>query len=328
MLQAKLQEYLQLTENQINNFLDKYQPNVESLYQPIDYALKGGKKIRLASVLLGADIFEGNLKEATYAAASIELFHNFTLLHDDVMDKSLVRRNRPTVQAKWNPNQAILSGDAIMVLVYNKLLLLNDKLLRPVMKLLNKTALEVCEGQQLDMEFETRSDIQLDEYLEMIRLKTAVLLAASLAVGAMIAGTSDENIENLYNFGINLGLAFQIQDDYFDTFGNFETFGKRIGNDIVTNKKTFLIIKALELANDEQRAELMRLYGSDDFEEQQKIKRVTDIFKSLNIDKIALKQVEEYYSEALKFLEKLNDIAQNKRQLLYQYAEYLLKRKK
>ena len=328
MLKSKLQEYLQIAEPQINKFLDEYKPQVESLYIPIDYALEGGKKIRLASVVLGSDVFNGDLKEASKAASALEIFHNFTLLHDDVMDKSVVRRNRPTVQSKWNPNQAILSGDAMVVLVYNKLLSLSEGKLPKVMKLLNQTALEVCEGQQLDMDFETRPDIQLDEYLKMIRLKTAVLLAASLAIGAIIADASDENIENIYNFGINLGLAFQIQDDYFDTFGDFETFGKRIGNDIVTNKKTYLIIKALELANDEQKSTLLKLYVTNNFNEQSKIQQVTEIFKSLKIDELALRQVEQYYSESLKFLEKLSNIAEDKKQLLYQYAEYLLKRKK
>ena len=328
MLKELFTKYYEIAIKELNDFKSGYSPQVESLYSPIEYALEGGKKIRLLSVMLGADTFGGDLDEASIVAAAVEIFHNFTLLHDDVMDNSPVRRNRPTVQAKWNPNQAILSGDAMLILVYQKLLQLKPEKIPSITTLLNKTALEVCEGQQLDMEFETRTDITMDEYLKMIKLKTAVLLATALATGAMVSATSQNNIDNIYNFGLNLGMAFQVQDDYFDTFGDFDTFGKKIGNDIVTNKKTFLIIKALELADENTRKRLTELYTTPQTDEGVKIQEVTEIFKSLNIDKIALQTAEKYYSEALIFLDKIQDIPDTKKRVLLEFAEFILKRKK
>ncbi len=328
MLKELFEKYYDIAIKELKDFKSGYNSQVESLYKPIEYALEGGKKIRLLSVMLGADIFDGNLNDASIVAAAVEIFHNFTLLHDDVMDNSSVRRNRPTVQAKWNANQAILSGDAMLILVYQKLLKLNNDKIFSITELLNKTALEVCEGQLLDMEFETRTNITMDKYLQMIKLKTAVLLATALATGAMVSATSQNNIDNIYNFGLNLGMAFQVQDDYFDTFGDFDTFGKKIGNDIVTNKKTFLIIKALELADEKTRKRLTELYTTPQNDEIVKIQRVTKIFKSLNIDKIAMETAEKYYSESLGFLEKIEEIPTEKRQVLLEFAEYILKRKK
>ena len=328
MLKELFEKYYDIAIKELKDFKSGYNSQVESLYKPIEYALEGGKKIRLLSVMLGADIFDGNLNDASIVAAAVEIFHNFTLLHDDVMDNSSVRRNRPTVQAKWNANQAILSGDAMLILVYQKLLKLNNDKIFSITELLNKTALEVCEGQLLDMEFETRTNITMDKYLQMIKLKTAVLLATALATGAMVSATSQNNIDNIYNFGLNLGMAFQVQDDYFDTFGDFDTFGKKIGNDIVTNKKTFLIIKALELADEKTRKRLTELYTTPQNDEVVKIQKVTKFFKSLNIDKIAMETAEKYYSESLGFLEKIEEIPTEKRQVLLEFAEYILKRKK
>ena len=211
----------------LKDFFSGYKPEVKELYEPIAYILEGGKKIRPVSTLLACDVFGGDINKATIPAIALEIFHNFTLLHDDVMDNSPVRRNKPTVHEKWNENQAILSGDAMMILVYQQILKLPADNIKEVMEMINKTALQVCEGQQLDMDFENHLDISLEQYLQMIKLKTAVLIAASLALGAIISRTSESDIKNIYDFGINLGLAFQIQDDYFDTFGNYETFGKK-----------------------------------------------------------------------------------------------------
>ncbi len=312
----------------LEDFFSGYSPEVQELYEPISYALEDGKKIRPVSVLLSTDVFGGDMEEAKIPAISLEIFHNFTLLHDDVMDNSPVRRNRPTVQSKWNANQAILSGDAMMIFVYQKLLQLPENKIKKVMRMINKTALQVCEGQQLDMDFERRLNISLSEYLKMIKLKTGVLIAASLSMGAIISEAPESDIQNIYDFGINLGIAFQIQDDYFDTFGNYEIFGKKIGNDIVTNKKTFLLINALEKAKGEQLEYLKGVFSKATQNQEEKIERVKNIFKDLEIDQMSLKKIEEYYKKALKNLDNIKKAREEKKHLLYDFAEYILKRKK
>ncbi len=310
------------------NIFSGYEPEVRELYEPVFFALEDGKKIRPACVLLTTEIFGGDMQQALIPAFAVEMFHNFTLLHDDVMDNSPVRRNRPTIQAKWNPNQAILSGDAMMILVYQKLLELPPEKIKPVMELINKTALQVCEGQQLDMDFEKTLIVPLEKYLTMIKLKTAVLLAASLALGAIISDADNQTVENIYNFGINLGLSFQIQDDYFDTFGDFETFGKKIGNDIVTNKKTFLSINALQLAKDEDFEKLNFYFSNPAGDEVQKVEEVKQIFEKLDIKNLTLKKIEKYYQNSLAYLDKIEIKNNEKVLLLYDFAQYILARKK
>ena len=322
-----LDKYRSFVLQNLDDIFSGLKPNIESLYEPIYYSLEGGKKMRPVSVLMAADVFDGDLNIALYPALAVEIFHNFTLLHDDVMDNSPVRRNRPTVHAKWNINQAILSGDAMLILAYQKIMLLPERLYPAAFSLLNKTGVEVCEGQQMDLEFEDTFDISLADYMKMIKLKTGVLLAASLAMGAISADASKEDVDNLYQYGLNLGIAFQIQDDYFDTFGNFEIFGKKIGNDIITNKKTYLFLKAIELASDEDKEKLMSLYTTKNIDEEQKILEVKNIFKKLKVDEIAQKEIEEYYKKSLEYYEKIKGARPEKKQILYDFANYVLKRK-
>lgn len=324
----RLKIYQQLVIDNLNQIFSGYKPEIKKLYEPIIYSLQGGKKIRSVSVLLSTDIFEGNLKEALIPAFAVEMFHNFTLLHDDVMDNSFVRRNKQTVHAKWNINQAILSGDAMMILVYQKLIELPSQKIKPVIEMINKTALQVCEGQQLDMDFETTLDVPSDEYMQMIKLKTAVLLAASLSLGAIISEASENDIKNIYEFGINIGLAFQIQDDYFDTFGEFKTFGKKIGNDIITNKKTFLLINALNIADDSEKDTLKKLYSDENIDQQTKIDEVKNIFYKLQIPEITKEKIKSLYENAQKNIENLKGISSSKKEQLYEFAEYIIKREK
>ena len=324
----QLENYHKIIIENLQDIFSGYKAEIKELYEPINYSLEGGKKIRPVSVLLVADVFDGNLEQATIPAFAVEMFHNFTLLHDDVMDNSPVRRNRQTVHAKWNANQAILSGDAMMILVYQKLLELPTEKIKPITELINKTALQVCEGQQLDMEFETTLNVPIERYMQMIELKTAVLLAASLALGAMSADASEKDVQNIYDFGINIGLAFQIQDDYFDTFADFEIFGKKIGNDIITNKKTFLLINALKKAGNQQKERLNQLFSLENLDEQSKIEVVKQIFIDLKIPEIAKSKISEYYKKAIQNLDNIKFPNPQKRQYLYDFAEYIIKRKK
>ncbi|MBN2892985.1 MAG: polyprenyl synthetase family protein [Bacteroidales bacterium] len=324
----QLKHYQKLVIDNLKDIFSGYKAEIKELYEPIIYALEGGKKIRPVSVIMAADVFDGNLQQAIIPAFAVEMFHNFTLLHDDVMDNSPVRRNRQTVHAKWDANQAILSGDAMMILVYQKLLELPTEKVKPVMELINKTALQVCEGQQLDMDFETNLNVPLEKYMQMIKLKTAVLLAASLALGAIIANADKKDIQEIYNFGINIGLAFQIQDDYFDTFGDFETFGKKIGNDIVTNKKTFLLISALNLAEGESKTRLEKLFIDKTFDEKSKIDNVKEIFYELQIPEIAQNQIHNYYQKAIKNIDNIKRASTSKKEILYKFAEHIVKREK
>lgn len=324
----QLKQYQKLVIDNLKDIYAGYKPEIKDLYEPVYYALEGGKKIRPVSVLMSADVFGGDLQQALIPAFAVEMFHNFTLLHDDVMDNSFIRRNRPTVHAKWNINQAILSGDAMMILVYQKLLELPTEKIKPVMELLNKTALQVCEGQQLDMDFETKLNVPIETYLQMIKLKTAVLLACALALGAIVADASENDVEAIYYFGINIGLAFQIQDDYFDTFADFETFGKKIGNDIITNKKTFLLINALNKAKGKVKSELEKLFTEETSDEKAKIEAVKNIFIDLKIPEIAQSEINSYYQKAIQNLNSIKDANPSKKQLLYNFAEYIVKREK
>jgi len=278
-----------------------------NLYEPIRYALEsGGKRMRPLLVELGCKLFQKEEKNVFNAAAAIEIFHNFTLLHDDIMDNSLVRRNRPTIHAKYGANTAILSGDAMMIKAYEFLQKIPEKYWNKVLPLFTKTALQVCEGQQFDMDFETRQNVSLEDYFLMIELKTAVLLACSLKIGAILADAPEKDADLLYDFGIALGIAFQIKDDYLDTFGDFETLGKRIGGDILCNKKTFLLLSAYQNADKQTAENLTFTLQNKNISDEEKIVSVTDILKKLNIDKICENELEKYYSLAMSFLDRIS----------------------
>jgi len=285
----------------------------QELYLPVKYSLDmGGKRLRPVLLLLGYNLFSNTIENAIPAAVAIEVFHNFTLLHDDIMDHANVRRNKPTVHVQFSENNAILSGDVMAFLSYQFLMECQSDILFDVAKLFTRTAIEVCEGQQLDMDFEERLDVSADEYLEMIKLKTAVLLACGLKAGALLANAKDEISEKLYAFGLNLGLAFQLQDDLLDTFGNQETFGKKIGGDILANKNTFLLITALERADFGQRQNLNSWIERKDFDEYEKIREVTAIFKQLQIHEITQKKIDQYFHNATQILNDLPVEKQNK----------------
>lgn len=277
------------------------------LYDPIHYSLDmGGKRLRPVLLLLAFNMFSENIEDAIPAALAIEVFHNFTLLHDDIMDKADVRRNRPTVHVKYSENAAILSGDAMAFQSYKYLVESNSPQLVEVIELFTKTAIEVCEGQQFDMDFENRLNVEVEEYLEMIRLKTAVLLACSIKAGALLAGCERKIAEKLYEFGINLGLSFQLQDDLLDTYGDQATFGKKIGGDILANKKTFLLINALKKSKDNDDSDLLHWLEKTEFDPEEKIKAVTALYDKYNVKRLAEDKVDYYFGQSIEILDKLN----------------------
>lgn len=287
------------------------------LYEPIAYTLKnGGKRLRPILVLMGCQVFSEEVEEALMPAIGIEMFHNFTLLHDDIMDKAFLRRNQPTVHIKWDVNRAILSGDALAIKSNVYISSVKREVLPEVLGVFNKTALEVCEGQQYDLNFEIRDTVTTEEYLQMISLKTAVLLAGSLKIGALIGGASTKDAELLYSFGHDMGLAFQLQDDYLDSFGDVKNFGKSIGGDIKANKKTILLIKAMELAEGKAKKKLEKWYSSKRGNEEKKVKEVVEIFKSLDVHKYLRKLVWDYSYKALETLEKIDVPAERKEELV------------
>jgi len=297
----------------------------EELYNPIDYALSlGGKRIRPVLTLMACELFDGDINEALAPAMGLEIFHNFTLLHDDVMDKSPIRRGKPTIFKKWNTNTAILSGDAMLIQAYSHITKTHINFLPDVLKIFNKTAIEVCEGQQYDMNYETSENITIEDYFKMIRLKTAVLIAACLKIGAIIGGASKIDAENIYKFGENIGIAFQLKDDLLDAFGDTVKFGKNTGNDIVTNKKTFLFLKAFELAKGDVLDDLKHSFLIKD-ENEKKINKVTEIYKKLNIQEITEKEISYYYQKALTNLSAIN-VEDNRKKELKNFAENLKKR--
>ena len=296
-----------------------------NLYDPIHYILQlGGKRLRPVLTLMTCDIFIGNYKPALNAALAIEMFHNFTLMHDDIMDKAALRRGKTTVHKKWDINTGILSGDALMILAYQFFENYEGDIFKKIVSLFNKTAIEVCEGQQFDIDFETSMNVSLSDYKKMIGFKTAVLVAASLKMGAIIGEANDKEADLIYNFGYHLGMAFQLQDDYLDTFGT-EDFGKRIGGDILENKKTFLVIKVLELASDADRSEIEKLYSLKD-ENEEKIKKVTSFFKKYRVDSFIQEEIQDYTKKALTDCEKL-EISETHKNNLRSFANNLMKRK-
>lgn len=296
-----------------------------NLYEPIDYILQiGGKRLRPVLTLMTCDLFNGNVNQAYDAALGIEIFHNFTLVHDDIMDSAPIRRGKETVHKKWDINTGILSGDAMMIVAYQCFENYEPIVFKKLLKLFSKTGLEVCEGQQLDIDFETRDDVTIEEYLQMITFKTSVLVAAAMKMGAIIAEVDDVEGELIYDFGLNIGLAFQLQDDYLDTFGDEAQFGKQIGGDISENKKTFLYLKTMEVCGMKDKEELMALYKSTANNEH-KINEVTQIFKNNNISEITIQEIESYTNKAFEILNKLS-ISDEKKAVLKNFGSSLMKR--
>jgi len=298
-----------------------------NLYQPIDYILQlGGKRIRPILTIMSAEIFDAEYSKALPAALAVEVFHNFSLIHDDIMDDAPLRRGKSTVHEKWNINTGILSGDAMLILAYQYFEKYEPKTFRKLAKLFSKTALEVCEGQQYDVDFETRADVTIPEYLKMIEYKTAVLVAAAMKMGAIIAKTSKENTKLISEFGLNLGLAFQLQDDYLDAFGDPKTFGKQVGGDIIENKKTYLYIKAVEFASPAQKNELTKWFSTSLEENSIKIDAVKEIFNASGASKASQEAIKEYTLKAFETLKALK-ISDDKKEILKNFGENLMERK-
>ena len=305
-----------------------YERKPKSLYDPIEYVLAaGGKRIRPSFVLMAYNLFHDDVDRILPVATALETYHNYTLLHDDLMDKADMRRGRPTVHKKWDDNTAILSGDTMLVLAYEHLAKCDTKYLKPALDLFTETALEVSEGQQFDMEFETRNDVAEEEYIEMIRLKTSVLLACALKMGAVVAGASDADANALYAFGEKVGLAFQLQDDLLDVYGDPKVFGKAIGGDITSNKKTFMLINAFNRADAETRAELERWTTATEFDPAEKIAAVTEIYNRLGIDKLAEQRIKEYFEQSRQHLDELS-VSGDRKAVLREYTERMMNRKK
>ena len=319
-----IEEYQNLIQSVIEKEIVKREPL--ELYDPINYTLTmGGKRLRPLLTLLTCDIFDGDVHQALYPALGLETFHNFTLLHDDIMDKAPIRRGLPTVYKKWNSNRAILSGDTMMVMAYDFILKSPKDLLHDIFTVFNQVGREVCEGQQYDMNFETENNVTLDEYLKMIHLKTAVLLGGSMRVGAIVARTSKENAQLIYDFGESVGMSFQLQDDFLDAFGDEDVFGKKNGGDIQANKKTYLYLKALELGSPQQKEELKKLFNIQEVDNDNKVARVLTIFNNLNIKTETQKLMDCYYDKAMKTLEKI-ELDSEKKGTLVKLAESLMNR--
>ncbi|RVU03100.1 polyprenyl synthetase family protein [Mucilaginibacter limnophilus] len=320
----KLSELQEIIIDALGQYKLPAHPN--ELYEPITYILSiGGKRLRPALVLMACDMFGGRVEDAVQPALAIEVFHNFTLMHDDIMDKAPLRRGKATVHEKWNQNIAILSGDAMMVEANKLMMQVDDKILRPVLDIFNKTAQGVCEGQQLDMNFEDDNKVSIEEYLEMIRLKTAVLLGGALKIGALIGGTDAANAQNLYDFGVNLGIAFQLQDDILDVYGDPQKFGKQVGGDIISNKKTFLLIKALELARQANAGELTEWVSAIDFDKAEKVAAVTAIYNELQVRSYAETAMNSYAEVAFKALDSIS-LPEDRKQYLRDFADSLMVR--
>ena len=312
----------------INHHLDHlpYTREPQSLYEPIRYVLSmGGKRIRPSLMLMGYNLYKEDPESILPQACALETYHNYTLLHDDLMDRADMRRGHLTVHKKWNDNAAILSGDSMLVLAFQRMAQCDERHLRPVLDLFTETSLQIGEGQQYDIDFETRTDVTEDEYIEMIRLKTSVLLACALKIGAIMADAPQADADALYTFGERMGLAFQLQDDYLDVYGDFKTFGKRIGGDILCNKKTFMLINALNHATAGQRKELDEWLSATECDEEQKISVVTRLFTEIGVDAMARERIGEYFLQAKQCLSNVN-LPEERKRLLGEYALQLLGR--
>jgi geranylgeranyl diphosphate synthase, type II len=308
-----------LVEENLLSAVDRSSP--EELYSPVRYMLSlGGKRLRPVLLLMSNEMFGGNSQSALPAALAVEMFHNFTLLHDDIMDKAPTRRAKQTVHEKWNSDTAILSGDALFVQSMRELMKCEENKRSDVFNPFLKTALEVCDGQQFDMNFEKLNDVSLEEYISMIRLKTAVLIAASLKIGAMLADASEEEQKNIYAFGENIGIAFQLHDDLLDMYGDYKKTGKQTGGDILANKKTFLLIKAMELADDSHKGELRNILSNQHLQAEIKVKTVKHIFDRLDVKQHAEQLINEYFSKAFVEFEKIN-VGEERKKVLRDYVE-------
>lgn len=315
--------------DKINVYLEQmpYMRPPKGLYEPIAYELSlGGKRIRPVLMLMAYQLYKEDVERILPQAAGLETYHNHTLLHDDVMDKADMRRNKPTVHNVWNENTAILSGDAMLILAYRLMADCPQEKLAEVLRVFTETTMEICEGQQWDMEFETRMDVKVDEYVEMIRLKTSVLLAAALKIGAYLADAPAEDAQLLYDFGVKMGLAFQLQDDWLDVYGDPKVFGKNIGGDILCNKKTYMLITALEQANEEQRQELERWLEVVDYVPAEKIAAVTALYNEIGVGKRCEEKVEAFYAEGLAVLDQVSASPERK-EALKAFACSLMNRK-
>lgn len=309
------EELQQILDTAIQNL--KFPDHPKQLYDPITYIINlGGKRVRPLLVLMATELFGEDANESIHAAMAIEVFHNFTLVHDDIMDNAPLRRGKATVHEKWSTNIAILSGDVMMVEANKNLAKVNPAFLAPVLNTFNATAQGVCEGQQLDMEFEGRDDVSIEEYINMIRLKTAVLLGGALKLGAIIAGASEKDADLIYQFGENIGIAFQLQDDILDVYADPEKFGKQVGGDIIANKKTFLLLKAFELADGETRASLDTWTAYKEFNAQEKVDTVRQVYDTLDIQDIAKASMNNYLNKALAVFAQINVSDEKKANLL------------
>jgi geranylgeranyl diphosphate synthase type II len=311
------------------NYLEKQSISKEpkNLYEPIEYILGlGGKRMRPVLTLMASEVFDADYKVALPAAMAVEVFHNFSLVHDDIMDDAPLRRGKQTVHEKWDLNTGILSGDAMLILAYQYFEQYDPSVFRDLAKLFSKTALEVCEGQQWDVDFEKRNDVTIPEYLKMIEYKTAVLVAAAMKMGAIVAKTSEKEGDLIYDFGLNLGLAFQLQDDFLDAFGDPETFGKQVGGDIIENKKTYLYLKAREFSSTEKASELEKLFSLQIEDNTAKIATAKNIFNESGASKATQEAIEMYTFKAFETLEKM-DINAEKKDILRTFGENLMGRK-
>ena len=318
------EELLKKVNEALDNVVYDRQP--ASLYDPIKYVLSiGGKRVRPVLTMLSYNLYKDDPLSIMPQALGLETYHNFTLLHDDLMDHADMRRGHETVHKKWDANRAILSGDTMLLQAFERVEDCDPAKLPAVFKVFIQTTLEIGEGQQLDVEFENRNDVTEDEYIEMIRLKTSVLLACACKVGAIMADAPDGDIENMYKFGEKLGLAFQLQDDLLDVYGDPVVFGKNIGGDITSNKKTYMLINAVNLATPQQRDELTKWIEAEEFDRNEKVKAVTELYNEIGIRKLCEQKIEQYYQESLVYLSKIN-LPEERKAELKAYAAEMMKR--
>lgn len=318
-------ELMQMVNKAIESL--PYDRKPQSLYAPIQYVLSlGGKRLRPVLMLMAYNMYKEDVEHILMPAIAIETYHNFTLLHDDLMDRAEVRRGNPCVHVKWDDNTAILSGDNMLVLAFSHMIQCDDKYMPFVLRLFTETALEIDEGQQYDIDFETRSDVTEEEYIEMIRLKTSVLLACALKIGAILGGASEQDAATLYEFGEKLGLAFQLQDDYLDVYGDFKTFGKQIGGDIMCNKKTYMLINAQLLANEEQASELNTWLNMENPSREEKVAAVTRIYDEIGVPELVRNRINQYYQEAAQALSRIS-LPQECTEILWEFAQSMLNRR-
>lgn len=315
--------------SKINAYLEAlpFNRKPQSLYEPIRYVLSiGGKRIRPTLALLAYNLFKDDPESILAPACGLETYHNYTLLHDDLMDNAALRRGKPTVHKRWDANTAILSGDSMLVLAYQLVAQCDAAKLKSVMELFTETALEIGEGQQYDMDFEHRNDVTEDEYIEMIRLKTSVLLACAMKMGALLADAPQRDADLLYKFGEQIGLAFQLQDDYLDVYGDPKVFGKKVGGDIICNKKTYMLINAYNRADAEQRRELQHWMEAETFNSDEKVAAVTAIYNKVGVDKLAIEKIAYYFEESKKYLDAVQ-VSDERKAELRLYAQKMMHRK-